>query len=448
MRLLIAFFVLFMAVPAQAEKPLLDIQHVVSDSGIEAWLVEDSSVPVIAMRFGFADAGSKQNDAAQQGLAQLMSNMLDEGAGDLDAMAFQKALADHSISLSFHSGRDDFGGSLKTLSQYQDKAFDLLALALTQPRFEDEALQRMRAANQSRIRSSLSDPEWIAARFLNDAAYEGHVYALNSGGTISSLDAITAEDLRDYHGRVIGRNTLHVAVAGDITAEALKDVLDDVYGALPEVSLPAIDDLSLQNQGEIVLYEKDIPQTIIEVMQPGIDRNDPDYTTAQVMNFVLGSSGFGSRLTEEIREKRGLTYGIYSRFFDMDHFEGLSVGTSTKNENVEEMLSLIAAEFEKMRDAPITQEELEAAKAYLIGSLPLSLTSTDRIAGLLLSLQMDDLPLDYLDQRKATIEAMTVEEVQAVAKRLLDPDAFLSVLVGKPEGIEATHIRSEIPNVE
>lgn len=446
--LLLAMTIL-LAFPARADDAsLLDIQHIVSDSGVEAWLVEDHSVPVIAMQFSFAGSGAVRNDVAAQGLAQLMSNTMDEGAGDLDAQGFQKLLADHSISLSFQSSRDDFGGALKTLSKNKDQAFALLNLALTAPRFDDEAVARMRKSNQSRIRSSLSNPDWIAARFLNDVAFAGHPYALNSGGTLSSLDAITAQDLQDFHASVIGRNVLKVAVAGDITAAELKAALDNIFGGLPVVEAPPVADLNLKNAGSITVYEKDIPQTIIEIMQRGVDRKDPDYHAAQMMNYVLGSSGFGSRLTEEIREKRGLTYGIYSRFVDMDYFDGLSVSTSTKNENVDEMLSLIAAEFARMRDTGITQEELEDAQAYLIGSLPLSLTSTDRIAGLLLSLYKDDLPIDYLDQREAAIRAMTVDDVNAIAARLLDPNAFVTVLVGQPEGVEPNDIRSEIPNVE
>ncbi|MGH1397913.1 MAG: M16 family metallopeptidase [Alphaproteobacteria bacterium] len=440
---------ILLALPARAaEEPLLDIQRVVSESGIEAWLVEDHSVPVIAVKFSFLGAGAKQNDAAAQGLAQLMSNTMDEGAGDLDDQAFQKALADHSISLSFSSGRDHFGGAVKTLSKYQDEAFDLLHIALAQPRFDADAVERMRKANQSRIRSSLSDPKWIAARFLNDVAYAGHAYALNSGGTLTSLATITPEDLRDYHDAMIGRNNLRVAVAGDITAEAVKGVLDRVFSGLPKVSIAASEDLDLQNQGEVVLYEKDIPQTIISILQPGISRHNNDYHAAKVMNFILGSSGFGSRLTEEIREKRGLTYGIYSGIFGMAHFDGLSVSTSTKNESVAEMLGLIKAEFEAMREDGITTEELADAKAYLLGSLPLSLTSTDKIAGLMLSLLVDDLPIDYLDNRAEAIRSMSVEDVNAVAEKLLTPEKFLTVLVGQPDGVEPSQIRSEIPNVE
>jgi zinc protease len=203
------------------------------------------------------------------------------------------------------------------------------------------------------------------------------------------------------------------------------------------VKIPDVASLELQNQNKIYLYEQDIPQTVIEIMQPGIARKDPDFHTAQVMNFVLGSSGFGSRLTEEIREKRGLTYGIYSYLYNLDHMNALSVSTSTANENVEEMLGLIKTEFDRMIMTPITDKELTDAKTYLIGSLPLSLTSTDKIAGLLLSLQMDGMPIDYLDVREKQIQATTIDQVSVLAKRLLSPEHFITVLVGKPEGFNA-----------
>lgn len=446
---LFLLFVILSPAYAQNDDRLLDIQKVVSSNGgITAWLVHDDSVPVIAMNFSFKGAGAAQNTADKQGLAQMLSNTLDEGAGELDSQAFQKELLDRSISLSFSSGRDDFGGSLKTLSKNKKRAFELLNLALTKPRFDQEAVDRMRQANQGRIRSSLSEPEWIAARLLNDIAFSGHPYSLNSGGTLSSLDAITPDDLRQFHMHHLGKNNLLVSVAGDIDADTLKVVLDDVFGDLPDVNIVDAEDLELQNQGTISLYENNIPQTMIEILQPGISRTNPDYHLAQIMNFILGSSGFGSRLTEEIREKRGLTYGIYTGLSNFDHLQTLSISTSTKNESVPEMLSLIHAEFEKMKNEPVSEQELADAKAYLIGSLPLSLTSTDRIAGLLSSLQADGLPIDYLDQREKAIEAASIQDISRVAQSLLDPDRFVTILVGMPEGIEDANRIETLPNVE
>ncbi len=429
---LLAMTIFLVLCSASAHAKVLDIQKVVSDKGITAWLVQDSSVPVIAFDFAFIGAGSANDPADKQGLARMLSNTMDEGAGDLDSQAFQKELQDLSISLSFNASRDHFGGSVKTLTKNSMRAFVLLERAIMKPRFDPEPVQRMRAANQSRIRSSLSDPDWMAARLLNDTAFDGHVYAQNSGGTLSSLDAITPDDLRQFRRKHLGKNNLVVAVAGDIAPERLKTILDNVFAGLSDVSISKQDALTLQNKGAIAVFEQDIPQTIIQVMQPGIARNDPDYFKAQIMNFVLGSSGFGSRLTEEIREKRGLTYGIYSSLYNLDSIAAISVSTSTKNENVPEMLSRIQNEFTLMRDEGITQKELDDAKSYLIGSLPLSLTSTDRISRLMLSIMQDDLPIDYLDRRQEAIENMTLEDISGVANRLLSPSEFVTVLVGKP----------------
>ena len=443
------------ALPAYAQdnERILDIQEITTDKGITAWLVEDHSIPVISMQFAFKGAGSAHDPEGKQGLAQLLSNTMDEGADDLDSQAFQKELQDLSINLRFNSGRDHFGGSLKSLTKNSVRAFNLLEMAIMRPRFDEDAVTRMRQANQSRIRSSISDPDWIAARLMNDVAFEGHPYAMNSGGTLSSLSSITSDDLRKFHRQYLGKNNLVVAVAGDINPDRLKIVLDNIFAGLPDVEIPEIAELDLKNKGKIAIYDKDIPQTVIEIMQPGISHNDPDYHAAQVMNFVLGSSGFGSRLTEEVREKRGLTYGIYSSFYNLDHLNAIRISSSTVNESVPTLLSTVANEFANMRDKGITQSELDDAKAYLNGSLPLSLTSTDKISGLMLSLLRDDLPIDYLDQRKQAIANMSLEDVASVSERLLSPDKFVTVLVGQPpqktlQWLGEIQMIETLPNVE
>lgn len=448
-----ALVALPMATKTVESKKLLNIEKVVSKKGITAWLVEDPSIPVISMRFSFKGAGSANESVETQGLARLLSNTMDEGAGDLDSQAFQKELQDLSIGLSFNSGRDHFGGSVKTLTKNSERAFELLEKAVMSPRFDDAPVQRMKRANQSRIRSSLSNPDWMAARVLNDVAFAGHPYALNSGGTLSTLEAITPEDLRAFRAKHLGKNNLVVAVAGDISAKRLKIILDNVFSGLPDVAESDVADLTLQNAGGIAIYKQDIPQSVVEIMQAGISRDDPDYFAAQVMNYVLGSSGFGSRLTEEIREKKGLTYGVYSSFYNLDKLAAMSVSTSTKNESVPEMLAAIQTEFSKMRDDGVTQTELDDAKAYLLGSLPLSLTSTDKISGLMLSLMRDDLPVDYLDIRAKAISDMALDDIARVAKHLLNPNQFITVLVGNPpqdtlNWLGKTITVEALPNVE
>ncbi len=445
-----AFFIfcLIISAPAQARESALEIQEVTSASGLKAWLVEDHSVPVIALQFSFKGIGAALDPKSKQGLSQLTSNTMDEGAGNLDSTAFQKELRDLSISLRFTNSRDHFGARLKTLSKNKARAFELLTLALTKPRFDEEPLLRMRNSNLSRLKSSLSDPDWIAARLLNDKAFANHPYAQNSGGTLTSLANITPDDLRNFT-KNLSKDRLVISVAGDITSQELSNILDQIFNTLPETSqIQDIENLSLQNTGRTFLYKKDIPQTIIEIYQPGLDRNDPAYQSAQIMNFILGSSGFGSRLTEEIREKRGLSYGIYTSLYDLNHIDTLSISTSTKNKNVPEVLSVIQNEWEKMKTIPVSAQELTSAKSYLIGSLPLSLTSTDKIASLLLSLQKSNLPINYLDLREEKIKNTTTGDILKIAKQILDPKKFITILVGKPENIKNVQIIETLPNVE
>lgn len=436
-------------VEAAEAKPFLNIQTVKTRSGLTAWLVEDHSLPIISIEFAFAGAGAAQDPSDLQGVARIMSNTMDEGAGEIDSATFQKTLQDKSIALSYGANRDDFTGSLKTLSRHQDTAFDLLKLSLTAPRFDAEPVSRMIASNEARIRSALAKPSWIAARIMNDTAFGDHPYAQNSGGSLSSLTRITPKDLRAYHAKAIAQDNLQISVVGDITAEALKQRLETVFGDLPKKSsLKSIKPAELNGQGEIALYKRDIPQTIIEITQPGIGRTSADYQTAQIMNFILGSSGFGSRLTKSVREDKGLTYGIYTSLNGMNNFNGLSLSTSTQNETAAEVLSLIKQEWQLLATQPITEAELEGAKSYLIGSVPLALTSTDKIAKMMLSLQLDDLPANYLRQREEKLEAVTIEDISALSSNLLNIDTMNIVLVGNPKDIEPNRIIENIPNAE
>jgi len=443
-------FIIFVAgCKASAEDRFLDIQEVRSAGGITAWLVEDHSLPIIVIKFAFAGAGAAQDSTDRQGLTQLASNTLDEGAGDMDSQAFQKALTDNSISLRYGAGRDDFTGSLKTLSRRKDLAFNLLRLSLTQPRFDADAVDRMRAANMTRVRNSLSDPEWIAARIQNDVAFAGHPYAMNSGGTLTTLRDITPEDLKNFTATRLTRDRLLVAVSGDITKAELSKALDEVFGALPaKGALPPVKDLSVQGGGETALFKKDIPQTIISIIQNGIGRGHPDYHAFQIMNYIYGSSGFGSRLMEEVREKRGLTYGIYSSLYLLDHLKGLTISTSTENGNAGEVLSLIRTEMKKMQDGPVTDKELADAKSYLIGSMPLAIDSTDDVASIALGLRLDSLPIDYLDHVDDKINGVTSADVQKAAKEYLAPDILTTTVVGEPEHVTPTKTIDVLPNVE
>lgn len=448
MKIILLFSVLLsLSLPARAA--ILDIQTVTSPKGIKAWLVEDKTIPVISLRFMFKGAGAINDPEDKQGLSQVLSNMLDEGAGDYDSKDFQAQLNDKSISLSFVSSRDDFGGQLKTLTKYQDTAFELLSLAMTKPRFDAEPLARMIDSNLVRIRSNMTDPEWMNARLTNDVLYQGHPYAMNSGGTLSSLPKITPNDLRTKYSSQFARDNLIVAVAGNISASELGIILDKIFGELPEkAKLAEINHFTHSDAPSMTLYKQEIPQTIISMAIEGIRHTDPDYYAAEIMDFTFGSSGFGSRLTEEVREKRGLTYGIYSNLSEMRYATSLSIGTSTKNSTVKDVIDLTKNVMNQMRDTPITDKELQDAKSYLIGSVPLSLTSSDRISGMMIGLMADDLPVNYLDERAKKINAIQADDVLEVSKRLLTPEKLKIILVGNPEISDTYDTVLSLPNVE
>ena len=448
MRILFCLFILLCTpIIANAQERVLDIQEVVSASGIKAWLIEDESLPIISLEFSFKGAGSINESLDQQGVSKLLSNMLDEGAGDLDSQAFQKALSDHSISLSFSGSRDHFGGQVKTLSRHKDKAFNLLSMALSSPRFDSKPLERMKKSNISRIKSSLTDPDWIAARLQNDLIYKGHPYAQNSGGTISTLELISADDLRAYKDKYLTRNRLIVSAAGDIDAKELALILDQIFQSIPENEL-SHKEVPFKPQTGTYLYSKDIPQTIIEISYPAFDRNDPDYYAAQVFNYIFGGGGFGSRLMEEVREKQGLTYGIYSGFSFLDQAQNLSISTSTQNDKVDDVLKIINQEIEKIQNTPVGGDELQNAKDYLIGSVPLTLTSTDKISGTALGMLSNARPIDYLDTYGDKIGAITSEDIQRVARRILIKENQTIVFVGQPQSAIKTNAITEIPNVQ
>lgn len=437
------------ALPSYAAERFLDIRQVTSPSGIKAWLVQDNSQPVIALQFAFLDSGSALESEKTQGLAQLLSNTMDEGAGDLDSTTFQKMLQDRAITLRFTSGRDSFGGTLKTLTRNKETAFDLLHLALNAPRFDQEPVTRMINANLGRIRSSLTDPGWAAARLSNDRAFEGHPYALNSGGTLSTLPRLTPADLRDFYTRNLTRDRLIIGVAGDITAQDLAPLLDRLFGELPETGPEdSVPSLRLRNTGTTALYKMPIPQTVIEMLLPAFGRDDPDYYALQVLNYIFGGAGFGSRLMEEVREKRGLSYGIYSSVRNYRKTDALAVSLSTNNDSARQALDIIRTEMDRLINEPVSERELDDAKSYLTGSMPLSLSSTDAIAGILLSLQRDRLPVDYLDGYAERINAVNSADIQRVAARLFSGFPASIAMVGDPAHIDADIITDRLPNAQ
>ncbi len=399
--------------PAAATK----IQKVTSPSGIEAWLVEEHAVPLIAVQFAFL-GGSTQDPVGKEGTVDLLSTLLDEGAGDLTSEQFQAKLDDLSVQLGFHEGRDRFEGEMKTLSENRDAAFDLLALALNAPRFDAEAIERMRAQSIAARRRAEKDPDSIAGRLLMRTLFPDHPYGRPSDGTEATVAKITADDIRAAKSKIFTRKGLKIAVVGDIDAATLAPLLDKLFAKLPaEGALASVPEVK-PTLGGNVREVAPIPQAVVRIAGLGLKRDDPDFVPAYVMNHILGGGSFSSWLYREVREKKGLAYSVSTGLAPMRH-SGLFVGSvGTRADRVEESLGIIRAEIARMRDQGPSDKELAEAKAFLTGSYALRFDTSDKIAGSLLAIQVDDLGIDYIDKRNTLIEKVTIDDIRRVAKRL------------------------------
>ncbi|TIM67429.1 MAG: insulinase family protein [Mesorhizobium sp.] len=408
----LCFALFFLLLPALAAHAEMNIQEVKSKKGITAWLVEDHSIPLVAIRFVF-DGGTAQDPAGKEGLVNLMSGLFDEGAGDLDSEAFQSKLDDAGAEMSFQAARDGLYGSMRMLSDQKDEAFGLLKLAVNSPRFDQAPIDRIRAQMLSGILANERDPNTIAQQRWLRAIYGKHPYARPDEGTKESLATITAADLKAFRKASFARAGLHVAVVGDIDAATLSGKLDEVFGQQLEVNY-------------------DLPQTSLQLAWPGVKRSDPDFYAAVLMNEILGGSTFTSRLYEEVREKRGLAYSVSSDLVDHEHSNALLVTTATRSDRAAETLAIVRQVVKEMAENGPTEEELAATKKYMIGAYAINnLDSSSSIAATLVELQLDDLGIDYIRRRAALINAVTLADVKAAARKLLSADPAIMV-IGPP----------------
>jgi zinc protease len=432
----VAFLIaVFLAPVAKAT----EVQRVVSDSGVTAWLVEDHANPVISMSFA-VPGGAASDPEGKAGLANLASGLLDEGAGDLRSQDFQARLAEKAIKLSFDASSDHFYGSLRTLTEHRDAAANLLSLALTKPRFDKTAVERIRSQVLANIASRSARPSARANRALDRLMFPDHPYGHRVSGTKNSVQAITRPDLRNFAETRLARERLMIGVAGDITPDELKAWLDAAFGALPAEggALPAVRETTAVAKGDRVVIEQDVPQAWVAFGHGGVARDDPDYYAATLVDYILGGGSFASRLFEEVREKRGLVYSVYTYLNPMDRASVYGGGLGTSNAQVAKAVEVVRNEWRRLAENGPTAEELADAKTHLKGAFPLRLSSTKQIAEILVAMQRENLGIDYIDERKALIDAITLADAKRVAAEMLAPDDLTFVVVGNPTDFEPT----------
>jgi zinc protease len=421
-----------------ADVQAMQIQPVTGASGVEAWLVEDHSVPVVTIRFAFA-GGAALDPVGKGGAASMVASLLDEGAGPYDSLAFHRRIDELAGQLRFSAAQDEFDGSLRSLKQNLSDSADLLRLALAEPRFAPEDIERIRGETLAGLARQAKNPRSLSGRLWMHDAFEKHPYGSSVDGSEESVGAITRDDLAAFAGARFHRSGLLVGIVGDIDKTEAAALIDRVFGDLPKgADETEIAETKPLDDGALVVSRAAVPQSVVTFGQAGPKRDDPAWYAAYVLNEILGGGGFRGRLMKEIREKRGLAYGVSTQLVPYRH-AGLIVGNvATENGRVAESIALVREEWRHMREDGPTAVELENAKTYLTGSFPLGLDSTQHIAGVLVQMQQDKLGIDYLDRRASLIGGVTLDEARAVAQKLFDPSALSFAVVGDPADVEPT----------
>ncbi len=406
------------------------IQHLISPGGIEAWFVQDATVPLIAMEYAFG-GGATQDPADKPGVGNLVADLLDEGSGDLDSATFHERLERRAIELSFSSSRDYFRGSLRMLRDNKEEAFDLLRMSLTSPHFDNGDVERIRSQIISGLRRDTSDPQSLASRKFVEIAFGDHPYGRLANGTLESVPRIDVDDLKDYVRRVLARDTLKIAVVGDVDPATLGKLLDQTFGGLPaKSSLTPVADIEAARPPQRAFIPLDVPQTVVTFGGPGFKRHDPNFMAGYVVNHILGGGTLSSRLYREVREKRGLAYSVYQSLLWMNHSALFIGNTGTRADRAGETVDAITSEVRRMAEDGPTQQELDEAKSYLKGSQMLALDTSSKLASALLQYQLDRLPIDYIEKRNAIVDAVTLADTKKAAQRLWS-QGLLTVIVGR-----------------
>ncbi|WP_282158560.1 M16 family metallopeptidase [Shimia thalassica] len=430
-RFLFAVLMVFVSLPARAD---VDIKEFTSPGGINVWLLEEPSIPMVALELRF-QGGASLDAEGKRGATNLMVGLLEEGAGDLDSQGFAKASESLAARYGYDVSDDTVAISSVFLSENRDEAMELLRLSIIEPRFDEASLERVRGQVLSVVRSEETDPNKIAGKTFKAIAFGDHPYGSGLNGTVESVSSLTRDDIVAAHQAALAKDRMVVSVVGDITAEELGPMLDNLLGALPEKGAPLPPKTTPNLTGAVEVVEFDTPQSVAVFGQLGIERDDDDFFAAYLLNTILGGGGFESRLMEEVREKRGLTYGVYSYLVPKD-LAALYMGSvASANDRIGEAVQVIQDEWARMANDGVTLDELNKAKALLTGAYPLRFDGNGAIAEIMVGMQVQGLPIDYIKTRNDKVNAVTLDEINRVASELLKPDALQFVIVGKPEGV-------------
>jgi zinc protease len=415
--------------PASAEA--ITIKTVPGPAGVETWLSEEHALPMIAVSISMP-GGSAYEPKGKEGLASLMASLLDEGAGDLPSAAFKQAVESRAIRISAQADRDHLVVSLTTLTENAPEAFRLLALALSKPRFDSEAVERMRASMIADIKQEEQRASRVAVKAWFGAYFGDHPYGRPDSGTAASLETLSIGDIKEFAASHIVRGNVKIAAAGDITEAQLRRYLQETIAPLPARQATPIARLAAPGKPGMEILPRDEAAPVAVFGLPGPMRLDPDFIPTFVANYIFGGGGFSARLMTEVRDKRGLTYGISTQQVDYRSAAIIMGTVQSEKSKISTALEVTKSEMARFAKDGATEQELADAKTYLTGSFPLTLDSNAKIARTLNGFQRSGLGPDYVEKRNGLIAAVSLNQVNAMARKYYDPERLVVVVAGTP----------------
>jgi zinc protease len=410
------------------------IQHWQAPSGARVYFVEDHGLPMLDVAVDFA-AGSGFDVAGKVGVASLTYGMLDLGAQDLSEDDIARKLADIGAQLGGQFDSDRAGLRLRTLSNATEReaALDILARCLQQPLFPEPVLAREKARLIAALKEAETQPESIAEKAFGRAVFGVHPYGWHT--EVTDVEKIQRAELEDFYRAHYGAKQAVVALMGNVTRAQAEAIAQRLTAGLPAGGAdPHIAPVMIRIQSSEQRIPHPASQSHILIGTPGIARNDEDYFPLYVGNYILGGGGFVSRLMNEVREKRGMAYSVYSYFMPMQQPGAFQIGLQTKKEQADESLQLVRQTLRTFVDKGVTAKELRAAKQNIVGGFPLRIDSNKKILEYLSVIGFYDLPLTYLDDFTGKVERVTAKQIHDAFKRRIDPDALATVIVGAPDG--------------
>lgn len=431
-RLVIALFLVALPVHAASE-----IEEFTTPGGIEVWLVNEPSIPIVALEVSFK-GGTSLDLPGKEGATYLMTGLLEEGAGDLNATEFLEATEQLAAGYSYRAFRDSVSIDAEMLKENMSEAIELLRLALVEPNFDEKAFERVKSQVLSGLSQDKTDPDEIASATLRALSFPDHPYGTRDEGSLETVGRLTRDDMVEAHKNALVQSRMFVGAVGDITSEELGPLVDRLLGDLPQDGPALPQPAEMAVDGGTTLIDLATPQSVALFGHKGIAREDPDFFAAYLLNEILGGSGVESRLMREVREKRGLTYGVYTYLAPFDYAAQMMGSVASANDRIADAIQVIRDEWALLAEKGVSEEELNDAKLYVTGAYPLRFDSNAKIAGILVGLQLTGLPSDYIKTRNDNMHAVTLDQVNDMAKRLLKPEELRFVVVGQPEGLIST----------